>query len=100
VDFPNGQSILIVIHEAIYNDASNHSLLSEFQLREDEIIIDSICHRNGGTQKLTITSSNHHDDITIPLELAGCMVHFKHCLPIKKDFISLQQYCLKQGDTP
>ena len=32
VDLPNGQSILLVIHEAIYNDTSNHSLLSEFQL--------------------------------------------------------------------
>jgi hypothetical protein len=34
VDLPNGQSILLVIHEAIYNETSKHSLLSEFQLRE------------------------------------------------------------------
>jgi hypothetical protein len=33
VDLPNGQSILLVIHEAMYNNTSNHSLLSEIPLR-------------------------------------------------------------------
>jgi hypothetical protein len=33
VDLPNGKSILMVIHKAIHNESSNHSLLSEFQLR-------------------------------------------------------------------
>jgi hypothetical protein len=99
VELPNGQSILFVIHEAIYNDTSNHSLLSEFQLREHGILIDSTCHLHGGTQKLTITDSNHHDDITIPLDLSACMVNFKHRFPTKEDFKSLQQYCLTQGDT-
>jgi hypothetical protein len=91
---------LLVIHEVIYNDTANHSLISELQLREHGILIDSTCHRHGGTQKLTITDSHHHDDITIPLELAGCMVHFKHRLPTKEEFTSLHQYCLTQGDTP
>jgi hypothetical protein len=49
---------------------------------------------------LTITDGNHHDDVTIPLDLAGCIVHFKHRLPTKEDMTSLQQYCLTQGDTP
>jgi hypothetical protein len=49
---------------------------------------------------LTVTDNNHHDDITIPSELAGCMVHFKQRLPTKEENMSLQQYCLTQGDTP
>jgi hypothetical protein len=89
VDLPDGQSILLVIQEAIHNDTSNHSLLSEFQLREHGILIDSTCNRHGGTQRMTISDSNHHDDVTIPLELAGCMVHFKHGLPTKEDMMSL-----------
>jgi hypothetical protein len=28
------------------------------------------------------------------------MVHFKHRLPTKEDIMSLQQYCLTQGDAP
>jgi hypothetical protein len=32
VDLLHGILVLLIIHEAIYNDTSNHSLLSEFQL--------------------------------------------------------------------
>ena len=50
VDLSDGQSILLFINEGIYNETTNHSLLSEFQLREYGVIIDSICQRHGGTQ--------------------------------------------------
>jgi hypothetical protein len=52
-------------------------------------VIDSTCHTYGGTQKLTVTDSNHHDDIIIPLHLAGCMIHFKHRLQTKGEILSL-----------
>jgi hypothetical protein len=42
IDLSNGKSILLVIHEGIYNERSAHSLLSEFQLREFGIRADSI----------------------------------------------------------
>jgi hypothetical protein len=38
--------------------------------------------------------------IVIPLELAGCMIHFKHRLPTTEEVNSLKHYCLTQGDTP
>ena len=34
LDLPDGTSILLVIHEGIYNESASHSLLSEFKLRE------------------------------------------------------------------
>jgi hypothetical protein len=34
VDLPDGISVVLIVHEAIYNDTSNHSLLSEFKLRD------------------------------------------------------------------
>ena len=40
------------------------------------------------------------DSIVIPLELAGCMTHFKHRLPTPEEIESIKQYCLTQGDTP
>jgi hypothetical protein len=49
VDFSDGISVILTVHEAIYNDTSNHSLLSEFQLRYFGVKIDSICHKHGGT---------------------------------------------------
>jgi hypothetical protein len=39
--------------------------------------------------------------LVVPLELAGCMIHFKHRLPTTEDINSLKQYFLTQGnDTP
>jgi hypothetical protein len=44
--------------------------------------------------------STNQDDITIPLDLAGCMINFRHRLPTKEEFSSLKQLCLTQGDNP
>jgi hypothetical protein len=49
---------------------------------------------------MKISVSTNQDDITISLDLAGCMIHFRHRLPTKKEFTSLKQFCLTQGDTP
>jgi hypothetical protein len=38
--------------------------------------------------------------LVIPLELAGCMIHFKHRLPTTEEINSLKQYCLTQGVAP
>ena len=72
LDLPNQSSILLVVHECIYNETSNHSLLSEFQLREFGIILDSTCHRHGGTQQMVMQDGS--ESRTIPLDLAGCTI--------------------------
>jgi hypothetical protein len=54
LDLPNGKSMLLVIHESIYNETLNNSLLSKFQLIRFEIMIDSISQRYGGTQKMIV----------------------------------------------
>jgi hypothetical protein len=38
--------------------------------------------------------------LVVPLECAGCVIHFKHRLPTTEEINSLKQYCLTQGDTP
>jgi hypothetical protein len=45
-------------------------------------------------------SDSDSDVLTIPLDLAGCMVHFKHRLPNSEEIASLKQDCLTQGDVP
>jgi hypothetical protein len=98
VDLPDGISVLLIVHEAIYNDTTNHSLLSEFQLRNFGVKIDSICHTHGGTKKKMIQDTG--SSLVINLELAGCMIHFKHRLPTTEEVNSIKQYCLTQDDTP
>jgi hypothetical protein len=48
VELPDGISVILIAREAIYNDTDNHSLLSEFQLRDFGVKIDSICHKHEG----------------------------------------------------
>jgi hypothetical protein len=76
VDFPDGISVILIVHEAIYNDTANHSLLSEFQLRDFGVKVDSVFHKHGGTQKMEIQDVG--SSLVVPLELAGCMIRFKH----------------------
>ena len=40
------------------------------------------------------------ESVVVPLELSGCMIHFKHRLPTTEEIESLKQYCMTQGDTP
>jgi hypothetical protein len=54
VDLPDGISVLLIVHEGIYNDTADHSLLSEFQSRDFGVKIDSICLKHGGSQKIVI----------------------------------------------
>jgi hypothetical protein len=88
--------VLLIVHESIYIDIENHSLLEEFQLRDFGVKIDSICRKHGGTQKMLIQDVD--SSLVIPLELAECMIHFKHRLPTTEEFNSLHQYYLTQGD--
>jgi hypothetical protein len=37
--------------------------------------------------------------LVVPLELAGCMIHFRHQLPTTEEVNLPQQYCLTQYDT-
>jgi hypothetical protein len=38
--------------------------------------------------------------LVVPLELTGCMIHFKHRFPNTEEFNLLKKYCLTQGHTP
>jgi hypothetical protein len=90
--------IQLIVHEAIYNDKANHSLLSEFQLRDFGVKIDPICHKHGETQKIVIQDVG--SSVVVTLELAGFMIDFKHQLPTTEEINSLKHYCLTQDNTP
>ena len=72
LQLPNGDTTYLVIHEAIYNPTADHSLLSDFQLREYGTQIDALAARHGGKQQIQL-----RDGTIIPLTLKGCMIHFQ-----------------------
>jgi hypothetical protein len=63
-------------------------------------MIDSISHRHGGTQHMIVKDNNSSDALTIPLDLARCMMHFRHRLPTTEEISTLKYYYLTQGDEP
>jgi len=73
LQLPDGNTIHLVIHEAIYNPTADHSLLSDFQLREYGTKIDAVATRHGGKQQMQL-----RDGTIIPLDLKGCLVNFQH----------------------
>jgi hypothetical protein len=81
-------SVILIVHEAIYNHTANHSLLSEFQLPDFGVKMVSICNKHGGTQKMMIQDVG--SSLVIPVELEGCMIYFKHRLPTTEEINSLK----------
>jgi hypothetical protein len=47
IDLANRISMILIVHEAIYKNTDNHSLLSEFHLRDFGVKIEAICHKHG-----------------------------------------------------
>ena len=73
---------LLRVNEAVYNESAQHSLLSDYQLRERERVpkLDCVSLRHGGKQEITLS-----EDVKIPLNIKNCMVNFKHRLPTNKE---------------
>ena len=45
-----------------------------------------------------MVTGEESNTLPVPLDLAGCMVHFKHRLPTSDECESLKRYSLTQGD--
>ena len=88
------QTILIRIHEAVMNDASHHSLLSEFQVRECVYNLDSVWKKHGGSQTLSIK-----EDVIIPLQLKNCIMTFNHREPTEEAIKNLPLYDVTRKGT-
>jgi len=79
----NGIPVLLKINEAPYNAGSPVTLLSEYQIRENQFVIDSVAkkHRSMndqfGTQRLTL-----NEVVYIPFEDRGGIMGFE-ILPIE-----------------
>jgi len=75
---PNGEPVLLKIHEAPYIQDSNITLLSEYQIQEHGLVIDSVASKhksisgNYGTQRLYLNKWLH-----VPFEDRGGLMGFE-----------------------
>jgi hypothetical protein len=82
------EQVIIRVHEAVHNPGSATTLLSEFQMREHGIVVDSVAktHKkdadgNFGTQSITVDA-----DTIIPLIIRGGLMTFKFKAPTMADY--------------
>ena len=99
VDLSDGSTILLRVSEAIHNPSEEHSLLSEFQMREFGTIVDSIARRHGGKQQISVSDSDGQT-IDVPLALSQCLLHFKHRVPTKHEMAELEVVPITQDGVP
>jgi hypothetical protein len=89
VDLPDGRVILLRVAEAIYNSSSDHSLLSEFQIRDHGITADTIAHKHGGRQCLGIPATSDSSGLIsveyVSLILSRCLCHFGNRVPTTRE---------------
>ena len=77
-DLPTGP-LLVMINEAIFNKHAEATILSEFQIREHGMLVDSVAKRHGGNQQITLLTDGQQ--LKIPLVLQSGLMHCKHRLP-------------------
>jgi hypothetical protein len=96
----DGKEFIAVAHEAVWNKGSNTSLLSEFQMREHGLIVDSTSkkHKNRdgsfGTQQIYIPNN----DISIPLYLTSGLMTSPHREPTDEELATLPKVELTSPD--
>ena len=99
----NGIPVLLKIHEAAYLEDNPITLISEYQVRESGMVIDSTANKHRtidgrfGTQQLYL-----NEKVSIPFEDRGALMGFE-LLPIKdnmtgKGMISLPSQTPLSGD--
>ena len=98
VDLPEGP-ILLQANESIGNMFSDHTLLSEFQMREFGVDVDSKSKRHGGKQRFQVPNSGG-DDAIIPLCLTRALLHMKHREPTDEELATLKPIHITQGEVP
>jgi hypothetical protein len=83
VKLDNGESIILRVHQGVYNAGSSTTLISEFQVRDHGLILDSVCTRhrahpdgNKGTQTFWLS-----EDQRLPLHVRGGLMTFAFSKP-------------------
>jgi len=71
VDLPDGETVLLRVHEASFLGDDAHTLISLIQLHENGVEVDDKPRRHGGTCSMTV------DGYVIPFELDKGLVTFK-----------------------
>ena len=82
------------VNEAVMNPTSAHSLLSEYQMRDFGVTVNSVAKKHGGQQNLIM------GDTKVPCGVNNCLIYFKCRAPTESELEELVPVILTQGEVP
>jgi hypothetical protein len=92
VRLDDNKSVILRVHQGVYNAGSRTTLISEFQVRNHGLILDSVsakhrAHVDGdkGTQAFWLS-----DDQKLPLKVKGGLMTFAFCTPTWDDMEKME----------
>jgi hypothetical protein len=98
-DATTGESVILVVHQAIYIPDLNHNLLSTMQLRLNDVTVNDVPRfltekPTPLTHALVIPTDNFDDPYVIPMSLHGISSTFPTRKPTVKEYKTLPHLVL------
>ena len=98
-DAHSGETVILVVHQAIYIPDLNHNLLSTMQLRLNDVMVNDVPRfltdkPTRLTHTLVIPTDDFDDSYVIPLALHGVASSFPTRKPTVQEYESLPQLVL------
>ena len=79
IDMPSGHKVFIGVNEAVHKPTAEQSLLSEYQVRNFGIDLDSVPKKHGRKQRIKL------EDEVIPLRTVGSLMTFTYRHPTEDE---------------
>lgn len=101
----SGETVILLVHQAIYIPELSHNLLSPMQVRLNDVIVNETPrflteHPDEFTHSLLIPDGTLDRPYVIPLSLHGVTSTFPTRRPTTEEYESLPHLCLTSADPP
>ena len=99
-DLVTGETVDLIVHQAIYKPELQHNLLSAMQVRLNDVIVNETPRflTNDITDSIVIPMDNNDKPYVIPLELQGVVSLFATRKPMLTEYESLLHISLTSDD--
>eukprot|EP00978_Attheya_sp_CCMP212_P001993 scaffold4106_cov58-Attheya_sp.AAC.4 len=84
------EKILLIVNQAVYNESQSLTLLSEFQLKHNDWIVDTTHKKHKSYNSSGLGSQQmEKEDTIIPFQLRSCLMTFNIRAPTDQELIDM-----------
>jgi hypothetical protein len=86
-----GKTVLLIVHQTIFNPTLSHNLLSTMQMRLHDVVLNEVpksqCLKPTDlSHSISVRGDDVEDVLVIPLEFHGVVSFFKRSIHLKSNF--------------